>query len=223
MTQIIQKRFSWMVSIEIRNDDSAIKRRGACAPSILRLYFDPSRKKWTFGSGSLLCQSFRKRREETTWKWKRIETSLVIVIIMLRALTYVVSYKLFWNWIGVVWFVSQEVWSDRGYNIWHFLYKCLVQIVLLWSLIIGVRITFTKNLLVERIRHLKLNAPQNDCEEDFFFSTFGQRIFFWLRRIFFLVKKMWCRPIVLMRQNALQARLSKKMRRRPIFWMNSDG
>ena len=212
-----------MVSIEIRNDDSAIKRRGACAPAVLRLYFDPSKKKWTFGSGSLLCQSFRKRREETTWKWKRIETSLVIVIIMLRALTYVVSYKLFWNWIGVVWFVSQEVWSDKGYNIWHFLYNCLVQIVLLWSLIIGVRITFTKKLLVERIRPLKLNAPQNDCEEDFFLSTFGQRIFFdwdeyfsWWKKCdagqFFWWDKMRCRQD-----------LAKKCAAGQSFWMNSDG
>jgi len=45
--------------------------------------------------------------------WKRtlarIKTSLVLVIFMLYELTYVVSYKLSWNWIGVVRFVSQEV------------------------------------------------------------------------------------------------------------------
>jgi len=30
--------------------------------------FDSSRIKWTFGSGSLLCQGFKRRREETAWK-----------------------------------------------------------------------------------------------------------------------------------------------------------
>jgi len=45
--------------------------------------------------GSLLCQRFRRRHKETAWKLRRIETSLVIVIIMLRVLTYVVSYVFF--------------------------------------------------------------------------------------------------------------------------------
>jgi len=36
----------------------------------------------------------------------RIQTSLVIVIFMLRVLTYVVSYWLFWNWIVVVQFAA---------------------------------------------------------------------------------------------------------------------
>ena len=57
--------------------------------------FDSSTKKWTFGSGSLLCQRFWRRREETACKRKRIEISLVFVTIMLRVLTYVVSNKLF--------------------------------------------------------------------------------------------------------------------------------
>jgi hypothetical protein len=30
--------------------------------------FISSKKMWTFGSGLLLCQSFRRRREETAWK-----------------------------------------------------------------------------------------------------------------------------------------------------------
>ena len=59
--------------------------------------FDSSSKKWTFGSGLLLCQRFKRRREETAWKRRRMETNLVIVIVMLHVLTYVVSYKLFWN------------------------------------------------------------------------------------------------------------------------------
>jgi len=31
----------------------------------LKCDFDSSRKEWTFGSGLLLCQRFRRRREET--------------------------------------------------------------------------------------------------------------------------------------------------------------
>jgi len=53
----------------------------------LKYNFDSSKKKWTFGSGSLLCQRFRRRREETAWKRRRIETSPVIMIITLRALS----------------------------------------------------------------------------------------------------------------------------------------
>jgi len=45
----------------------------------------------------------------------QIETSLVIVIVvLLRVLTHVVSYQLFWNWIGVVRFASRKVWFDEG-------------------------------------------------------------------------------------------------------------
>ena len=64
----------------------------------LKCDFDSSREKWTFGAGSLsLCQKCRRRREETAWKRRRMETSLVIVIFMLRVMTYVVSYKLCLN------------------------------------------------------------------------------------------------------------------------------
>ena len=69
-----------------------------------------------------------------------------------------------WNWIGVVQFLTQEVWYDKGLVIQHFLHYCLVQIVLLWSLSVGVRIFFTTNDLVDRIRNLKLNASQNDLK-----------------------------------------------------------
>jgi len=49
-----------------------------------------------------MCQEFTRRCKETAWKWKRIKTRLVIVMSILRVLTYVVSYELYWNWIGVV-------------------------------------------------------------------------------------------------------------------------
>ena len=52
--------------------------------------------KWTFGSRLLLCQEFRKRLEETAWKRRRIEKSLVFVRFMLSVMTYVVSHKFFW-------------------------------------------------------------------------------------------------------------------------------
>jgi len=70
------------------------------------------------------------------------------------------SYKLFWNWNGVVWFVSQEVWFDKGFVIWHFLNFCLVQIMSLWSLSIGVGIFLTTNELVDRTRIFKSNASR---------------------------------------------------------------
>ena len=71
---------------------------------------------------------------------------------------YVVSDKLFWNWNGAVRFGSQEVWFDRGFVIWNFLYYCLVQTASLWSLSIRVRIIVTTNELVDRIRNFKSNA-----------------------------------------------------------------
>ena len=71
--------------------------------------------------GSLLCPGPRRRHEEMAWKRKRIKTSLVVVIFLLRVNTYDVFCKLFWNWIGVVQFLSHEVWSDEGFVIWHFL------------------------------------------------------------------------------------------------------
>jgi len=71
--------------------------------------------------GSLLCQEFRRRREETASKWRKIKTSLLVVMWMLRVMTYDIFYKLCWNWIGVVLFVSHEVWFDKKFVIWHFL------------------------------------------------------------------------------------------------------
>jgi len=39
----------------------------------LKRDFDSSTKKWTFGSGPLLCKRFWRRREETACKRKRIK------------------------------------------------------------------------------------------------------------------------------------------------------
>jgi len=77
-------------------------------------------------------------------------------------LTYVVPYKLSWYWIGIVRFVSQEVWFDEGFVIWHFLNYCLEQIVLLWSLSSEIRIIYIINVLVDRISNMKSNASQSD-------------------------------------------------------------
>jgi len=67
-----------------------------------------------------------------------------------------VCYKLFWNWNGVVRFVSQ----DKGFVIWHFYNYCLVQIASLWSLSIEFRIIFATNEFVDRIRNFKSNASR---------------------------------------------------------------
>jgi len=52
--------------------------------------FDSSRNKWIVGSRWLLCQGLRRRREEMAWKWKRIKKSLVVVMLLLRVMTYIV-------------------------------------------------------------------------------------------------------------------------------------
>jgi len=209
MTRIIQECFFSTVSVKVRQSRRvrffAFIHHGTCAHRSLRPYFDSNRKKWTFGSGSWLCQRFTGRREEMAWKWRRIETSLMIVIIMLRVLTYVVSYKLFWDWIGVVRFVSQEVWFGKGFVIWYFFHYCLVQIVMLWSLKIGVRIIFTTNELVHKITILRSNTSQNDEEE------------------YFLWKKMRRRPDFFMKQNAPQERLMKQIVPQANFRLNPGG
>jgi len=56
--------------------------------------------------------------------------------------------------------VSQEVWFDKGFVIWHFLNYCLIQIMSLWSLSIGVGIIFTTNELVDRTRNFKSNVSR---------------------------------------------------------------
>ena len=110
------RRFSSTVSVWIHDDSSRRSRvqfcafvpRGACA----FVLWDACGLKNGFGSGSLLFQEFRRRREEKAWKWRRIKTNLAVVIFMLRVMTYIVFYKLFSNWICVVRCVSREVWSD---------------------------------------------------------------------------------------------------------------
>ena len=91
-----------------------------------------------------------------------LNSNLVIVIFMLRVLTYADSHTLFWDSIGVVRLVSDEILFDKGFLICHSLHCCSVQIVSLWSLSIGVQIIFTTNELVNRLRNLKSSAPQND-------------------------------------------------------------
>ena len=58
------------------------------------------------------------------WERRRIETSIVIVIVTLRDLTYVFSYKLSWTLIGVLWFVSQEVWLTKSWRFDTFWITC---------------------------------------------------------------------------------------------------
>ena len=64
------------------------------------------------------------------WK-RRIETSLFIMRIIIHVLMYVVSYKIFWNWIGVAQFASQQVRFDTGkwLIMLYFLIYCLEHIV----------------------------------------------------------------------------------------------
>ena len=129
--------------------------------------------------------------------------SLVFMTIMLHVLTYVVSNKLFWNWNGVVRFVSQEVWFGKGFVIQNFRNYCLIQIVSLWSPSIGIQIIFNTNELVDRIRNLKYCIPE------------------WLRRGF-LMKRMRGRPDFLWKKMRRRQDLSNKMRRRSDFLTKSS-
>jgi len=110
---------------------------------------------------------------------------------MLHVLTYVVSNKLIWYWNRVVQFVSQEVWFDKGFVIWHFRNYCLLHIVSLWSLGIGVQIIFTTNELVDRIKTSNEMHPQMIKKRMFYEKNAQQAKFF-------------------MKQNAPQARLIKQ-------------
>ena len=112
----------------------------------------------TFTIGSLLCQVFRKMCEETARKRRRIKTCLIVLVFMLRAMTYIDSYELFWYWIGVVQFVSHKVWSDKGFVIWHSHHCCFLQFVSLWSLSMSIAIIFKTNYKLSET--LELNATQ---------------------------------------------------------------
>jgi len=68
----------------------------------------PAEKSGPSDQDSLLCQRFKKRREETAWNGKKIATTRVVLVVMFQLLTYVISCELFWNSIDVVKFVSSQ-------------------------------------------------------------------------------------------------------------------
>ena len=82
------------------------------------------------------------------------------VMFMFRVMTHIFSYKLFLNWIGAVRFqvVSHEVYFDKGFVIWHFLYYYFLQIVSVWSMSIWIRVIFNSYELVNQTRNW--NQPQ---------------------------------------------------------------
>jgi len=94
-------------------------------------------KKWTFGSGSFLCQRFRRRRKETAKKQRRIQTILVNVIFMSHVLTHIVSCKQFCNWIGCAICISRGLlWKRMCYlTLFSLLFdtNCVVVIIGYWS------------------------------------------------------------------------------------------
>ena len=143
----------------------------------------------------------------------RIETSLVIVIFKLRVLTYVVSYKLFWDCIqvGVLWFVSHEVWFDKGFVIWHISLRvrttCVVVITEYWNSnhLYHRRISRQDKILAKmrrrpdfymeqyalQARFIKQNAPQARFFDWILMGSLSYRYDMWLSyksqlRIFFL-------------------------------------
>ena len=75
--------------------------------------------------GSLLCQGPRRWREETAWKRRRVKTSLVVVMFLLRVMTCVVFYincfeiKLVMCDLYLTRFdLTKNLWF------WHFFYCC---------------------------------------------------------------------------------------------------
>ena len=134
--------------------------------------------------------------------WKRIEISLVFVTIMLNVLMYIVSNKLFWNWNGVVRFVSQKVWFDKGFVISNFRDNCLVQIVSLWSWSSN---NFYYKWICRQNKKLEIKCIPK-----------------WLRRGFFM-EKMCRRPCFLWKKMRRRQDLSNKMCRRMEFWPSSHG
>ena len=181
-----------------------------------------------------LLNSFQKRRFSTQeftrflstvssrCRATRIEISLVSVIFMLRVLLYVVPYELFWNWIGVVRFVSPRarvlIWQRVCYwTLSSLLFgtNCVVVIAEYWS-----SNHYTNTELIGRIApwefqtkllhyfFLSNNKSNLHFTRDFKFIT----EWLWGR---FLLKQMRRRTDFLIKQNALQERkkggLSNKM------------
>ena len=88
------KNFFWMGGHHRQENELKCDFNSSRKTQTFRSNF--SRKTQTFRSGLLLCQRFRRRHEETACKRRRIETSLVLVIVimLLHALMCVVSYTM---------------------------------------------------------------------------------------------------------------------------------
>ena len=86
------------------------------------------------------------------------------VMFMFRVMTHIFSYKLFLNWIGAVRFqvVSHEVYFDKGFVIWHFLYYYFLQIVSVWSMSIWIRVIFNTNELLNQTKQWNLMPHGQD-------------------------------------------------------------
>jgi len=120
---------------------------------------DSSINKWTRASAQNcycargLAGGAKKRRWKTALKRRKVKTSLVVVMILLRVMKNIGFYKLFGDWISVVRFVSHEVWSDNGFVMWHFVHCCFSQIVSFLSLSIWIRTICNTIDLVNQRRH----------------------------------------------------------------------
>jgi len=81
---------------------------------------------------------------------------------MLHVLTYIVSVKLFCDWIEIVRFVSQEGLFDKGWLFDTLLFGTNCLVVITQYLSIGIRIIFTTSELIDKISNSKSNASQVD-------------------------------------------------------------
>ena len=118
------------------------------------------------------CQNFKRWREETTWKRKKIETSLVVVFSNLRYVCWHAFFRMncFGNELMTIWCCA--ICILRGLS-WQRV-CCLIlssllflQIVLLWTQSTGVQIILTTNELVDRIR------PKMMKKNSFSWKTFA--------------------------------------------------
>jgi len=91
------------------------------------------------------------------------ETCLFIVFFLITCVDvrHVASCKLFWVWNFVLWFVTHDVWVDKG----QFLHCCFVQIASLRSLESEFRrINFTVKESAKTTRHWNKMTNWQDCQ-----------------------------------------------------------
>ena len=175
-------RINWLIDLLIKTARSAVSKNRAV------FFFAASAAKfWKHDNSSASekafpgvfddifgCSTLSKKRCFSAEEFTRF---LSTVSSQRRATRYVVSFQQgdLSAWSLFSWHPTHKyLWgrlcfvqvccliSNKAFIIWYFRYYCLVQIVSLWPHSIAVRIIFTTNVLVDRIKNLIWNASPND-------------------------------------------------------------